>query len=43
MRGVVGFSVWNVLVIGIVAVASVYVYDQYVSGKTVLGFTFGRA
>jgi len=43
MRGVVGFSVWNIIVIGVIAVAAVYLYDQYISGKTVFGFAFGRA
>lgn len=45
MRGVVGFSLWNIGIMGIVAVVAVSVYNHFAAGKTVpfLNMTLGRA
>jgi hypothetical protein len=43
MRGVVGISFWNVIIIGIVALAWIMVWNEFAAGKTVGGVTLGRA
>lgn len=43
VRGVVGINLWNVLVIGVIAVGGVMLYNAFAAGRTVAGLTMGRA
>ena len=36
-------SVWHLAVVGIIAVVSVYLYNDYIAGKKIAGMTMGRA
>jgi hypothetical protein len=43
IRGVVGMNLFNILIIGVIAVGAVYLYDAFIAGRTVAGVTLGRA
>jgi hypothetical protein len=43
MRGVVGISVWNVLIIGAIALGWILVWNEFAAGKQVGSITLGRA
>lgn len=42
-RGVVGVSIWNVAIIGIIAVVFVIGYNTWLAGRSVAGVTLARA
>ena len=43
MKGVVSVTIWNVAVIGIIALMWVFVWTEFVAGKQIGSLTFGRA
>lgn len=43
VRGVVGMSLWNVVIIGIIAVGAVIGYNALLAGRSIGGMTLGRA
>jgi hypothetical protein len=43
VRGVVGVSLWNIVIIGIIAVVAVIGYNAWIAGNTVAGVTLARA
>lgn len=43
MKGVVGVNIWNVVIIGVVAVAAIVAYNKFLGGKTIAGVTAPQA
>lgn len=43
MRGVVGISVWNVIIIGVIALGWIMAWNAFAAGKQVGSVTLGRA
>jgi hypothetical protein len=43
MRGVLGLSVFNVLIVGVIAIIFVWGYNTWLAGSQVAGMTLGRA
>jgi hypothetical protein len=43
MRGVIGLTVFNVVIVGVTALAFVYGYNNYFAGRSVAGINLGRA
>lgn len=43
MKGIVGVSAWNLVIVGTVAVVAVMVFNMFAAGKSVGGYTIPRA
>lgn len=42
MKGVVGVSFWNLIIVGLIALVAVYLFNRFAAGKTVAGMTVPR-
>lgn len=36
-------SIWNLLIVGIIAIVAVYLYNDFVAGTNIFGMKLGRA
>lgn len=43
VRGVVGVNLWNVVIVGVIAIGAVLAYNSFVAGRSVAGLTLARA